>query len=399
MNILLVTHYFDPHVGGIEIVAYNQAKELVKKGHKVTIVTSKLGRERAVEQKEGIRIVRVTAWNLFEEKFGVPYPLFAPRLISTISREVKNNDVIYSHGALYLGSFISSLFAKIYKKPFFVTEHVGFVTYKSSILNVIEKLAFYTLGLATLRASKAAIVLNISVYEWIKQYKKEVHYLPNGVDLRLFAMPTEQEKQDIREKYKIPLDRFVVLFVGRFVSKKGFDVLYNAKDPSYLLVFVGGGVIPESMKSDNSVRILGQLPQEELALLYKASDAFILPSHGEGFPLSIQEAMATGLPIITSKQNNLGLILDSPLITYVDITEADIRSAIKKIQGDIALRKSMGEYSSKTARENFSWEKNVTNLLDLYHKQALGLFAADPANQERERETVFTLKRDTAMPL
>ena len=52
MKILIVTHYFKPHIGGIEIVAYNQAKELVKKGHEVTIVTSRLNREKAVEQKE-----------------------------------------------------------------------------------------------------------------------------------------------------------------------------------------------------------------------------------------------------------------------------------------------------------------------------------------------------------
>ena len=93
--------------------------------------------------------------------------------------------------------------------------------------------------------------------------------------------------------------------MGRFVPKKGFDILYQAKDPSYLLVFVGGGMIPDYIKSDHSVKIIGPLPQEELAMLYKASDVFILPSYGEGFPLSIQEAMATGLPIITSKQNNL----------------------------------------------------------------------------------------------
>src|SRR6266516_1255456 len=108
---------------------------------------------------------------------------------------------------------------------------------------------------------------------------------------------------------------------------------------------------------------MGPLPQEELAMIYKASDVFILPSYGEGFPLSIQEAMATGLPIITSKHNNLDQILDSPLITYVDITETDIKSTIKKIQNNIMLRKEMGEYSSKIARENYSWEKNITKLL------------------------------------
>ncbi len=343
MKILIVTHYFEPHIGGIEIAAYNQAKELVKKGHKVTIVTSKLNREKAVEQKDGIRIIRVTAWNLFEKKFDVPYPIFSPHLVSTIIREIKRNDIIHVHGALYLGSFISSLFARIYKKPFFVTEHVGFVMYKNSAINAIEKLALHTIGLATIRISDATIVYNKFVYKWIRQYKNEVHYLPNGVDLELFNKPTEQEKQTIRARYNIPLDKFVVLFVGRFV-------------PNYI-------------KSDDSVRIIGPLPQDDLAMMYKASDVFILPSHGEGFPLSIQEAMATGLPIITSKHNNLDQIADSPLITYIDITETDIKSAIKKIQSNIVLRKDMGEYSSKIARENYSWEKNSIKLSDIYHKK------------------------------
>jgi glycosyltransferase involved in cell wall biosynthesis len=371
MKILIITHYFQPHIGGIEIIAYNQAKELVKKGHEVTIVTSKLGRDKAIEQQEGIRIVRVAAWNLLEQKFGVPYPIFSPRLVTVMHKEIKNHDIILAHGALYAGSFIGSLLAKLYKKPLLVTEHVGFVTYKNSVINTIEKLAIYTIGLFTISSCNAVLAYNIHVHKWIQKFKREVHYLPNGVDLQLFNKPTEQEKQGIRDKYKLPHDKFIVLFVGRFVAKKGFDILYNAKDPSYLLVFVGGGVVPEYIKSDTSVRIIGPLPQEELAMMYKASDVFILPSYGEGFPLSIQEAMATGLPIITSKHNNLDQIHNSPLIAYIDITESDIKAAIKKIQNDTKLQQEMSEYSSKTARENYSWEKSVSSLVSIYREKEL----------------------------
>ena len=371
MKILIVTHYFMPHIGGIEIVAYNQAKELVKIGHEVTIVTSKLNCEKAIEQKEGIRIVRVPAWNWFEKNFDVPYPIFSPRLFLTLRKEIKKSTIIHVHGALYLGSFISSLLGKVYKKPLFVTEHVGFVSYKNPILNIIEKFAIYTIGLVTLFSCTAVLVLNMDVQAWIKKFRSEVHYLPNGVDLRLFSKPVEQEKQAIRERYKLPSDKFIVLFVGRFVAKKGVDILYNAKDPSYLLVFVGGGTIPEYMKADASVRIIGSLPQEELAMLYKASDLFILPSYGEGFPLSIQEAMATGLPIITSKHNNLDQIRDSPLIAYINLTESDIRAAIKKIQSDTILQQKMGEYSSKIAIEHYSWEKNITSLVTICGEKEL----------------------------
>jgi glycosyltransferase involved in cell wall biosynthesis len=105
--------------------------------------------------------------------------------------------------------------------------------------------------------------------------------------------------------------------------------------------------------------------------MYKASDVFILPSYGEGFPLSIQEAMATGLPIITSKHNNLDQIHNSPLIAYIDITESDIKAAIKKIQNDTKLQQEMSEYSSKTARENYSWEKSVSSLVSIYREKEL----------------------------
>lgn len=369
MKILIVTHYFQPHIGGIEIVAYNQAKELVKRGHEVTIVSSKIHREKAVEHLKGIRIVRVPAWNLLEDKFDIPYPIFSPRLVSTLNKEIQRSDIIHAHGVLYLGSFISSLLARIYKKPLFVTEHVGFVRYRSSLTNMLEKLAFYILGLITLRASDAAIVLNETVHKWVKQYKNEIHYLPNGVDLELFNKPTEREKQAIRERFNIPLDKFVALFVGRFVPKKGFDVLYNAKDPAYLLVFAGGGIIPDFIKSDDSAKILGPLPQEELALLYKASDVFILPSYGEGFPLSIQEAMATGLPIITSKQNNLDQIADSSLVSYIDVTEVEIKAAIKKLQNNIKLRKQMSDYSRRIAIEHYSWGMNGINLSNIYNQE------------------------------
>jgi glycosyltransferase involved in cell wall biosynthesis len=295
----------------------------------------------------------------------VPILFFNKSVIGTI----RNADIVHIHDILYPSSLAAALLAKIYKKRVILTQHVPHVEYSNKVINAIEKLAFYAIGLVTLWASDAVIVYNTFVHKWIRQYKKSVHYVPNGVDFTLFHESKEQEKRDIRERYSIPTDAFMVLFVGRFVPKKGFDTLYHAKDPSYLLVFVGGGIIPEYIKSDDSVRIVGPLPQEELALMYRASDVFILPSHGEGFPLSIQEAMATGLPIITSKHNNLDQILNSPFITYIEITEADIKFAIKKIQSDERLQKEMSDYSSKIATENFSWDKNITRLTSIYRNE------------------------------
>ncbi len=376
LNVVIIVTYAHPYIGsGLGVVAKCQAEYLASQGHHVTLVSSNIPRTSATFVLNGVTYRKVPSLALLE-RLHIPVPLlfFNTKTISAI----KHADVVHVHDILYPSSFFATLIAKFYKKKVVITQHVPHVYYENKIINTIEKAVFYTMGLLTLWASDTVIVLNDAVYQWVKSYKDEVYFLPNGVDLKLFKPPTEQEKQSIRARYNIPRDEFVVLFVGRFVPKKGFDILYNAKDPAYLLVFAGGGIIPESLKIDHLVKIIGPLPQEELATLYQASDVFILPSYGEGFPLSIQEAMATGLPIITSKQNNLSKLLDSPLISYVDRTETDIKAAIKTIQSDEKLRKDMSEYSLKIARENYSWEKNNTKLVDVYRGRTQSNTAHDP---------------------
>lgn len=365
LNIVIIVTYAHPYIGsGLGVVAKFQAESLASQGHNVTLVSSNIPGTSKRFVLNGVTYIKVRAVALLE-RLHIPVPiLFFDRRVTDA---IRKSDIVHVHDILYPSSFIAALLAKFYRKRVIVTQHVPHVEYSNKIINMIEKLVFYTIGLLTLSVSDVVIVLNTSVFKWIKQYKDKVHYIPNGVDFKLFYRPTEQEKQTIRERYDIPIDKFTVLFVGRFVPKKGFDILYSAKDPSYLLVFVGGGIIPEHIKSDSSVKILGPLPQEEVALLYKASDVFILPSYGEGFPLSIQEAMATGLPIITSKHNILDRAFDDPCIISIKRTALDIRSAIKKIQGSRTLQKDMSEYSVRTAKENYSWEKNATKLLEIYN--------------------------------
>jgi len=364
LNVVIMVTYTHPYIGsGIGVIAKFQAEYLASRGQNITLISSNIPQTTKMFVFNGVTYIKAPALALLE-RLHIPVPIlfFNRSVISAI----RNTDILHVHDILYPSSFIAAFLAKFYKKRVVLTQHIPHVQYSNKIIDTIEKIAFHTIGKLTLWASDTAIVYNMHIEKWMRQYKKEVHYLPNGVDFQLFSKPTEQEKRAIREKYNLPVNIFIVLFVGRFVPKKGFDILYNAKDPSYLLVFVGGGIIPEYIQSDSSVRIMGPLPQEELAMMYKASDIFILPSYGEGFPLSIQEAMATGLPIITSKHNNLDQILDSPFITYIDITEVEIKSAIKKIQSDPVLQKNMGEYSRKIAKENYSWEKNTTDLVDIY---------------------------------
>ena len=138
MKILIATHYFLPHVGGIEIVAYNQAKELVKRGHQVTIISSKVGDEPEQEIIDGIKVVRVSAWNWFERKYGIPYPIFSTKLFKVMNEEAINADIIHVHDLFYLSAFAGAIASKKNAKPLILMQHVELVKTKRPIVNFVQ---------------------------------------------------------------------------------------------------------------------------------------------------------------------------------------------------------------------------------------------------------------------
>ncbi|MEX0616719.1 MAG: glycosyltransferase family 4 protein [Candidatus Woykebacteria bacterium] len=367
MKILIITHYFSPHVGGIEIVAYNQAKELAKKGYKVTIVTSKLHDEKNEDEFNGIKIIRVKAWNWLEEKFDIPFPIFSPKLLLVLNREIRKTDIVHAHGILYFGSFIGSFFAKFNNKLFFVTEHVGLVPYKSKLANNIQSVSFATLGRLTLSLSKNIFILNENVAKYLQNFSnKSFISLCNGIDTKLFAPASSRTRLMLREKYNLPKDKPLILFVGRFVQKKGIDLIVNSINQAYSYVFIGRGEFPKETKRKN-IHLFFSLNQKEMSEFYQACDIFLLPSAGEGFPLSIQEAMSSELPIITT-QENIPLANNEQLAFYIALKSSDIKLAVKKLLNNKNLRDKLASNSRKIALKEFSWSKHVEKLLATYKR-------------------------------
>jgi glycosyltransferase involved in cell wall biosynthesis len=95
------------------------------------------------------------------------------------------------------------------------------------------------------------------------------------------------------------LSKLRLLFVGRFVEKKGLAALRELAihRPDCEFVLVGGGPIDPSTWGLKNVTLLGRRTRQELARIYRACDGLILPSVGEGYPLVVQEALASGLPV------------------------------------------------------------------------------------------------------
>jgi glycosyltransferase involved in cell wall biosynthesis len=184
-----------------------------------------------------------------------------------------------------------------------------------------------------------------------------------------------------------------VLFVGRLVPKKGFDIIFDVRSEDRLILCIGEGTVPTHMQHEERVRFLGNKSQAELKEFYQLSDVFILPSYGEGFPLVIQEAMASGLPIITTDQKEYQSYLDNQFIELVPRDTDSFREALDRVFFDEDKYQKMSEYSRKAALEMFSWEDSVTRISEVYKKlQPKGSFARSSGMKE-----VFSNPFDTQM--
>jgi len=362
MKILFITHYYLPHFGGIETVVGSESSYLKKSGHQVRIISSDISNRSGGHAGTGEDVLRIPAINPFE-RYGVPYPVFSPRIILTLIGEINRADIIHAHGLLYGGSFWAALISKIFHKPFIVTEHVGIVPFNNPMLRLVQKAAFLTFGSITAGLADQIYVLNKSIKEYIgKLYLKDVKILPNGVNTVLFSPSSREEKLKVRKKLGLPTDIPLVLYIGRFVEKKGINLIKSIRQTDFRLVMVGDG---EDIQHSGEILVFNPVDHRKLSLFYKASDIFILPSRGEGMPMTILEALATGLPVLVSGSGDSGNI--KSVIRLPDDSRAYETKIIELIKNKHLYRK-LSESARSEALTVFTWDKHIKILLKSYNE-------------------------------
>jgi glycosyltransferase involved in cell wall biosynthesis len=371
LNIAIFVHYTPPHIGGIEVVASRQARSLAAAGENVTMITSACGAAPGLTGPPNYRVRRVRAWNYFEERWHAVFPIFAPSLIWHSFRAVRRADVVHAHDSFYLTSLAAALWARVLSKPLILTQHVDMVPHPNQLIMLVQRIIYSTTGKFIRRSSRQVIVLNSRVADFVAGKgvrESEIKFLPNGVDAGQFSPTTEQEKAALRARHGLPQDKVLALFVGRFVPKKGFEKLFELSPIENLeLVFVGGQAPPGYSRDDQ--HFLGIIDPEDMPDIYRLCDVFVLPSEGEGFPATAQEAMASGLAVIMTDDPAYEMYhLDRSLVKLVDPNVESIGAALRSTVGDPELRQAMAAYSRLYTLKNFELASNVADLISIYRK-------------------------------
>lgn len=184
--------------------------------------------------------------------------------------------------------------------------------------------------------------------------------IPNAIDNKIFR---KIDKEKCRKKLSINASDFVIVFVGALIDRKGPLRVAEAvkRVPDVKSIYIGKG---DQQPKGDGILFCGQLPHDEIPVYLNAADVFVLPTKQEGCCNAIVEAMACGLPIISTDRRFNDDILNENNSIRIDCEDIDqIAEAIRKIKESTELRKSMSNESLRIAA-NLTIDKRAEKIID-----------------------------------
>jgi glycosyltransferase involved in cell wall biosynthesis len=217
--------------------------------------------------------------------------------------------------------------------------------------------------------------------------------IPNGVDISRFA--ATPQTSEARNELGLPLGVPLLTFTGKIVPRKNLEDLFALlrTGPELHLLLVGATSEPyygdryyrwlctEFPEVLPRVHVVGEVPMERIPRYLEATDVFVFPSHLEGMPNSILEAMAAGLPVVASDFPAHRQLL-TPETGFLYRTQDELRRAVTGLLADERLRRGMGQRGRERVAKRFSLDAAVQAYLALY-EEASGhgsKLPATPAN-------------------
>ena len=361
LKVLLHTPNFLPKVSGETLSVYNIARGLTSIGHEVTVVT----RYSALKGFRDYGVLR-------RVNFEVVYTLNGTQLVYEMLR--RSYDLIHCFYLVFPG--VRGLIVKHVKRlPLIVTTMGYDIHYLKRVgvygeMSVWKYLELVNLSRVVVKLSDAIVALNNYDKEFLKTMgadEVKVYVVPHPIDTERFSPEFRRYRDEVLENLGIDPGHVLVLTVARFLRFKGWHLLVRAiplvvkKVKDIHFVFVGTGERPwveEHVKALGlkNVKILTNVSPDVLPLLYASCDIYVQPSLIETGPLTVLEALSSGLPVIGSPTGWIPLYVKDYRTGFIvnPFNTSELAEKIVLLAQDERLRRRMGIEARTVAIKEFS---------------------------------------------
>jgi len=375
-GILILTPFFSPNIGGVETHLDDLVTGLDKRGYRVYVQTySPITTERVdwkPFEKRGDSIeIRRYRWfgkSLFHKVEKFPFidflyitPYLFIRTFIWLLLNGKNVDVIHAQG--FNAAWMGVIFKKVFKKRLVVSTHAIYEIDKESktakrIVSILNK------------ADKVLCVSKVS-YKQLVEFGIEasiVDKYKHWINLDLFSV---MGKKEVRKELGLE-DRFSVIFVGRWIEKKGIRVLCDVASelPSIDFIFIGSGPEEDYLKKvsekNRNIKVIGFVKNDTVYKYLNSANIFCIPSqYEEAFGRVVMEAVSCGLPVVGSNKGGIPEALDKTVSVLIEPTKEDLKNAIEVLYSHEEIYMKLKNNCRKYAEDNFS-DKNIDLIIKYY---------------------------------
>jgi 1,2-diacylglycerol 3-alpha-glucosyltransferase len=378
MNILLISDVYFPRVNGVSTSVRTFTEQLQKLGHYVHLIAPDYG----VETEDEAWITRVPARKIFFD------PEDKLKKYSEVLRHLpvlqdKQFDLVHIHTP-FVAHYAGLKLAKLLEIPVVETYHTFFEDYLHHYLPWIPK--FAARGLARHISKKqcnqvdAIVAPSQPMLDVLRNY---------GVDVRAEVIATGLQEssfsdangEEFREKYGIPLQRPMLLYVGRVAHEKNIGFLLEVvkllseQIPEILLVITGEGPADASLRAsvkslsiEKNVQFIGYLDRNtELNACYKAADIFVFASKSETQGLVLLEAMAQGTPVVAiAELGTASVLIEGQGAMIAAENESEFAQKVHHLLTNHMQRKELGECARAYARSKWSAATQTERMVKFY---------------------------------
>ena len=372
--IIVCTAAYLPAIGGAELAIYEIAKRSTNL--RFLIVTSRFSREvPKYEKMDSVEVRRVGFGTGFDKWF---LPLRGGLI--AIWRALREPKVVL-WGMMVSQGTLAALFTKSFMSriPFVLTLQEGDAP--EYLQRGRGGLIWFFWKYALRRADKVTAISTYLKDLAGKAGRSDVEIIPNGVDADFFSKRDEDAIKHVRDKYRVSENDIVILSVSRLVIKNGLDDLIRAfaifsqthKNAKLLLVGEGSERSRLEMLAKNegvahSVIFAGAIVPRDIVPYFHVAHVFARPSLSEGLGIAFLEAMAAGVPIVTTSVGGIADIIQDGE-TGVVVKAGDVKSiadGLARINHDQDLRKEITRKAFVMVREQYSWDAIALHMNQIF---------------------------------